>query len=53
MNREELRKYVANDLGVNESDLVWSKYCRNPLSNYHHEDGTIKGSEGYYVLKNK
>ena len=49
--KQDLRKYAAKDIGCSEDDLIWSEKCRNPLNNYHHPDGTIKGSEGYWVLK--
>jgi len=51
LSKEELRTHVAGVLGCSEGDLIWSEKCRNPLTNYHHEDGTIKGTEGYWVMK--
>lgn len=51
MNKQQLKTHVAKELGVNEEDLIWSSTCRNPLTNYNHPDGTIKGEQGYWVLK--
>jgi len=51
MNKDELLHFVAAKLQVSPDQLRWSDKCRNPLTNYHYEDGTIKGSEGYWVLK--
>lgn len=49
----ELRKRVAHKLRVQESDLVWSELSNNPETQYHHEDGTIKGEQGYWVLSQR
>lgn len=51
MNKEQLRTHVSKELKVLEEQLIWSEVCRNPLTNYNHEDGTIKGTEGYWVTK--
>lgn len=53
MGDKDLKSRVAQILNCNENELIWSKYCRNPETNYHAEDGTIKGQEGYYVKELK
>lgn len=41
----------AGELQVQPEDLIYSENCHNPKTLYHHEDGTIKGDLGYWVLK--
>ena len=48
MNEREKR---AMELNVSVEDLIWSDKCHNPDTLYHHEDGTIKGEVGYWVLR--
>ena len=51
ITKEELCSVVASELDCLEEDLIWSDKCNNPRTSVHHEDGTIKCRQGYWVRK--
>lgn len=54
MNKQELLTYVANDLKVNEDELMWSDKCINPTAGFYHDkerNTHAPNKLGYWVLK--